>query len=159
MFDVISSKVPTLSKVISPRSLHWSDSGILSYASCYSSVTHSTVSFAFALSSLIDDDDYIPDYDLLLQGERNLVKAKNGVFNAVKIGNKWVSLDYFGPFAMPLAAVLNAKREKDLQNLASKIASAVIKNNRKIYGSKPFFTVLLFIIFLLNLYVFRIRIF
>lgn len=74
------------------------------------------VLIAFALSSLIDDDDYIPDYALLSQGERNLVKAQNGVFNAVKIGNKWVSLDYFGPFAMPLAAVLNAKKEKALQD-------------------------------------------
>ena len=74
------------------------------------------VLIAFALSSLIDDDDYIPDYALLSQGERNLVKAQNGVFNAVKIGDKWVSLDYFGPFAMPLAAVLNAKKEKALQD-------------------------------------------
>lgn len=74
------------------------------------------VLIAFALSSLIDDDDYIPDYALLSPSERNLVKAQNGVFNAVKIGNKWVNLDYFGPFAMPLAAVLNAKKEKALQD-------------------------------------------
>jgi hypothetical protein len=71
---------------------------------------------ATVLAQFIDDDDYIPDYALLSQGERNLVKAKNGVYNAVKIGDKWVSLDYFGPFAMPLAAVLNAKREKALQD-------------------------------------------
>ena len=74
------------------------------------------VLIAIALSSLIDDEDYIPDYALLSPSERNLVKAQNGVFNAVKIGNKWVSLDYFGPFAMPLAAVLNAKKEKALQD-------------------------------------------
>ena len=73
------------------------------------------VIIALSLASFVDDDDYIPDYALLSPSERNLVKAKNGVFNAIKIGGKWVSLDYFGPFAMPLAAVLNAKREKDLQ--------------------------------------------
>ncbi len=74
------------------------------------------VLIAIALSSLIDDEDYIPDYALLSPSERNLIKAKNGVFNSIRIGDKWVSLDYFGPFAMPLAAVLNAKREKELTN-------------------------------------------
>lgn len=76
------------------------------------------VLIAIALSSLIDDEDYIPDYALLSPTERNLIKAKNGVFNAIKVGDKWLSLDYFGPFAMPLAAVLNAKREKDLVDKA-----------------------------------------
>jgi hypothetical protein len=76
------------------------------------------VLIAIALSSLVDDEDYIPDYALLSPTERNLIKAKNGVFNAIKMGDKWVSLDYFGPFAMPLAAVLNAKREKDLVDKA-----------------------------------------
>ena len=76
------------------------------------------VLIAITLSSLIDDEDYIPDYALLSPTERNLIKAKNGVFNAIKVGDKWLSLDYFGPFAMPLAAVLNAKREKDLVDKA-----------------------------------------
>lgn len=67
------------------------------------------------ISSMIDDDDYIPDYALLSDKERELVKLKNGVFNSIKVGNRYVSLDYFGPLALPLVAVLNARRGADLK--------------------------------------------
>ena len=67
------------------------------------------------IASMIDDDDYIPDYALLDNKEKELVKLKNGVFNSVKIGNRYVSLDYFGPLALPLVAVLNARRGEDLK--------------------------------------------
>lgn len=70
---------------------------------------------AIAIASMIDDDDYIPDYAVLNSKERELVKLKNGVFNSVKVGDRYVSLDYFGPLAMPLVAVLNARRGEDLQ--------------------------------------------
>lgn len=67
------------------------------------------------IATLIDDDDYIPDYALLSRKERELVKLKNGVFNSVKIGDRYINLDYFGPLAMPLVAVLNARRGADLK--------------------------------------------
>lgn len=67
------------------------------------------------IASMIDDDDYIPDYAVLNSKERELVKLKNGVFNSVKIGDRYVSLDYFGPLAMPLVSILNARRGEDLQ--------------------------------------------
>ena len=71
---------------------------------------------AMLIASMIDDDDYIPDYALLNPKERELVKLKGGVFNSIKIGNKYVSLDYFGPLAMPLVSVLNARRGKDVKS-------------------------------------------
>ncbi len=70
---------------------------------------------ALLIASMIDDDDYIPDYAVLNSKERELVKLKNGVFNSVKIGDRYVSLDYFGPLAMPFVSILNARRGEDLQ--------------------------------------------
>ena len=75
---------------------------------------------SFILASLIDDDDYIPDYALLSPKERELVKLKGGVFNSIKIGDRYYSLDYFGTLALPLVSVLNARRGKDLKEQAYK---------------------------------------
>ena len=73
---------------------------------------------AAMISSLIDDDDYIPEYALLDAKQRELVKMKGGVFNSVKIGDKYISLDYFGPLAMPLVSFLNARRGYDAKTAA-----------------------------------------
>ena len=73
---------------------------------------------AALIASMIDDDDYIPEYALLDAKQRELVKMKGGVFNSVKIGDKYISLDYFGPLAMPLVSFLNAKRGYDAKNKA-----------------------------------------
>ena len=71
---------------------------------------------AAMIASLIDDDDYIPEYALLDAKQRELVKMKGGVFNSVKIGDKYISLDYFGPLAMPLVSFLNARRGNDAKD-------------------------------------------
>lgn len=71
---------------------------------------------AMLIAGMIDDDDYIPEYALLDAKERELVKMKGGVFNSVKIGDKYISLDYFGPLAMPLVSYLNARRGNDAKN-------------------------------------------
>lgn len=72
---------------------------------------------AMMIASMIDDDDYIPEYALLSPKERELVKLKGGVFNSIKIGNKYVSLDYFGPLAMPLVSYLNARRADNAKDV------------------------------------------
>lgn len=78
---------------------------------------------AALIADLIDDDDYIPEYALLDAKERELVKMKGGVFNSIKmpqyiplVGGKYVSLDYFGPLAMPLVSFLNARRGYDIKD-------------------------------------------
>lgn len=82
------------------------------------SLARNGIGFAAAMmiAGLIDDDDYIPEYALLDAKERELVKMKGGVFNSVKIGDKYISLDYFGPLAMPLVSYLNARRGNDAKN-------------------------------------------
>lgn len=62
---------------------------------------------AFILAAGIDPDDFIGEYD---SDERELNKLKSGVNNAIKIGDKWVSLDYFGPLATGFVAIMYARK-------------------------------------------------
>lgn len=67
---------------------------------------------AAMLAYAFEPDDYVPEYEALTPSERNMYQAKNAVYNSVKIGNKYVSLDYFGPLGVPLAGMLSARREQ-----------------------------------------------
>ncbi len=74
------------------------------------------ITVAFLLSMMIDEDDFLGLYD---QKEKELNKLGNRINNAVRIGDKWVSLDYFGPLAAPITAMLYVKKYGgDLQNKA-----------------------------------------
>lgn len=65
--------------------------------------------FAFILSTLFEPEDFIGEYPVS-QKERELLRLKNATTNSVKIGDKWVSLDYFGALAAPLVGILYAKK-------------------------------------------------
>jgi len=65
---------------------------------------------AFLLTSAFDKDDFIGAYD---PQRVKYEELRNGNFNALRIGGKWVSLDYFGPVAMPLVGMLYAKKYGD----------------------------------------------
>ena len=80
------------------------------------------IALAALIASLFDPDDYISSFALASQKERDLVRFKNGVYNSIKIGNKYVSLDYFGPLAAPLVGWFEAKKAR---GLVEKIASFV----------------------------------
>lgn len=60
------------------------------------------------LVSLIDDDDFSPMFSF---GAQQLDTLKNAPENSIRInGGGWISLDYFGPFALPLTAALYGRR-------------------------------------------------
>lgn len=71
------------------------------------------VVLAMLIAMALDPDDYTPDYDALTMSERRLALEKNAVFNSIRIGGKYISLDYFGPLALPLTAVLTARRREE----------------------------------------------
>ena len=71
---------------------------------------------ASILINAIDDDDYMPPYALATSKDKQLAKELNIPFNAVKIGNTWVSLDYLGALASPLVGLLQARREEGFLN-------------------------------------------
>ena len=68
------------------------------------------IALAALIASLFDPEDYISSFALASQKERDLVRFKNGVYNSIKIGGKYVSLDYFGPLGAPLVGWFEAKK-------------------------------------------------
>lgn len=64
---------------------------------------------AMIISSWFEPEDFIGEYPVS-QKERELLELQNATTNSVKIGDKWVSLDYFGALGTPLVAMLYAKK-------------------------------------------------
>lgn len=67
---------------------------------------------ASMLASLLDDDDYLPDYTLASDYQKELAKLSNASYNSIRIGDKWVSLAYFGTFGYALAGMLGARQKQ-----------------------------------------------
>lgn len=65
---------------------------------------------AYILMSLIDPDDFIGEYADYDTNERKLIESGQATYNSIKIGNKYVSLDYIAPFSAPIIGMLNAKK-------------------------------------------------
>jgi hypothetical protein len=65
------------------------------------------------LASAIDPDDFAGEYEDLIGSGKNLVRAKNASYNAIRIGDKWISLDYFGPLAATFVGLMYAKKYGD----------------------------------------------
>jgi hypothetical protein len=65
---------------------------------------------SFMLVALIPPDDFISAYDALTQKERDLRGIKKGVYNAVKFGDTWYSLDFFGALGAPFIGMMYARK-------------------------------------------------
>lgn len=79
----------------------------------------------YFLASLFDPEDFIGAYD---RGKAQLLGLENSVENSVKIGGNWVSVDYFGPLAVPLTSFLYARTygNKGLAESSFQFAKATI---------------------------------
>ncbi len=64
---------------------------------------------AYIIASNVDKDNFIGAYPTN-PGEADLLKLKGGIENSIKIGDHWVSLEYFGPLAPVLAGFLYSKK-------------------------------------------------
>jgi hypothetical protein len=62
------------------------------------------------LASMIPPDDFFSAYESTTQKQRDLLGIKKGVYNAVKIGDYWVSLDFFGPLGAGFVGMMYAKK-------------------------------------------------
>jgi hypothetical protein len=62
------------------------------------------------LVSLIPPDDFFSAYEVTTQKQRELLGIKKGVYNAVKIGDKWISLDFFGALGSGFVGMMYAKK-------------------------------------------------
>ncbi len=91
---------------------------------------------ASVLAALIDPDDYISPFDLASQKEKDLVRFKNGVYNSIRIGGKYVSLDEFGPLASTLAGILAARKNGSIYEKAAAFAKTALTQAGNIPGIK-----------------------
>lgn len=69
------------------------------------------LTLAAVIVSMLDDDDYIPDYVNATPRQRELAKLSNASYNSIRIGGKWVSLDYFGVLGTAVAGFAGAKNK------------------------------------------------
>lgn len=87
--------------------------------------------FSLMIASLLwgddkDEMDYIPDYASASADQKKIVMNGNATYNSVRVGDKWISLDYFGSFGTPLLAIVMAKKygSDDLWGMTKETAFA-----------------------------------
>jgi len=50
------------------------------------------------------------------QKARDIIKSKNAPYNAIKLGGKWISYDYFGPLGPAISGFMAARKAKEDEN-------------------------------------------
>lgn len=89
---------------------------------------------AYLISAAFQPEDFIGEFPVS-EKERELLKLKNATTNSIKIGNKWISLDYFGPIGTPLVGMLYAKKYgKSLGEAMYFYGRGVFRQSTKIPG-------------------------
>jgi hypothetical protein len=68
------------------------------------------LTLATILAYTINPEDFVGDYDLLTPKEKQIAAMENAPYNSIRIGGKWVSLDYLGPLSAPLIGILYARK-------------------------------------------------
>lgn len=71
------------------------------------------LTLATVLAYAFNPDDFIGDYESLSQKDRDLAALKNAPFNSIRIGDKYISLDYLGPLAAPFVGIMYARKYGD----------------------------------------------
>lgn len=62
---------------------------------------------ALLIAWQLDDDDFVGAYD---PQRKQIEELRNSNTNSVRIGGKWISVDWFGPLAIPLSGMMYARK-------------------------------------------------
>jgi hypothetical protein len=90
-----------------------------------------------ALVSMINPDDFTGEYDSSTDSEKNVARVKNAAPNSIKVGGKWISLDYLGPLGAPFVGMMYAKKYgTDLPTMAYQYVKGAGKQVLKVPGLK-----------------------
>jgi len=65
---------------------------------------------AIVIAANFDDDDFVGAYD---PARAQIEQLRGSQYNAIRIGNKWISMDWFGPLAVPLTAIMYSRKYSD----------------------------------------------
>jgi len=92
------------------------------------------LTISYVLASQFKPEDFIGEFPVT-EKERQLLTLKNATTNSVRIGNRWVSLDYFGALGAPMVGHLYAaKYGKTLPDKVFYYVKGVIRQSAKIPG-------------------------
>lgn len=70
------------------------------------------LTIASIIAMLLDDDEYMPDYTIADAKQKEATRLSNATYNSIRIGNKWVSLDYFGVLGVVIAGIMGARQKE-----------------------------------------------
>ena len=68
------------------------------------------------------------------QKARDIIKAKNAPYNAIKLGDKWWSYDYFGALGPAISGFMAARKAKEGESPAWAYAQAIASQTTKVPG-------------------------
>jgi hypothetical protein len=83
----------------------------------------------------LDEDNFVGAYD---PARKQIEDLRGSNFNAVKIGNKWISTDWFGPLAVPITSMMYAKKygKKGLAEGVFQYGKGVVSHIKQLPGVK-----------------------
>ena len=88
---------------------------------------------------LIPPDDFFSAYESVTAKQREMLGLKKGVYNAVKIGDKWISLDFFGALGAGFVGMMYAKKYgRGLGDTAFKYTQGLGKQILQVPGIRDF---------------------
>lgn len=62
---------------------------------------------AVMIASQLDDDDFVGAYD---PARAQIEQLRGSNYNAIRVGNKWISTDWLGPLAVPVTSMMYARK-------------------------------------------------
>lgn len=71
---------------------------------------------AMIITNQLKDDDFVGAYD---PKRAQIESLRNSNYNAIKVGDKWISVDWLGPLSVPVSSIMYARKYG--QNLPEKV--------------------------------------
>lgn len=65
---------------------------------------------AYIIASQLTDEDFVGAYD---PKRAQIESLRNSNYNAIRVGDKWISTDWLGPLAVPVTAIMYSRRLGD----------------------------------------------
>lgn len=62
---------------------------------------------AMVIANQLKDDDFVGAYD---PARAQIETLRNSQYNAIRLGNKWISTDWLGPLAIPVTSMMYARK-------------------------------------------------
>lgn len=62
---------------------------------------------AVIIANQLQDEDFVGAYD---PARAQIESLRNSNYNAIRVGNKWISVDWLGPLAVPVSAMMYARK-------------------------------------------------